>query len=67
MQAGCAYPLVMTTVASPTRRWIAPALQRLLADIAAGRVDIVVVYKIDRLTNLTADKLLVHSRLPLGA
>ena len=27
-----------------------PALQRLLADIAAGRVDIVVVYKIDRLT-----------------
>ena len=27
-----------------------PALQRLLADITAGRVDIVVVYKIDRLT-----------------
>jgi DNA invertase Pin-like site-specific DNA recombinase len=27
-----------------------PALQRLLADIAAARVDIVVVYKIDRLT-----------------
>src|SRR5262245_63209850 len=26
-----------------------PALQRLLADITAGRVDIVVVYKIDRL------------------
>ena len=26
------------------------ALQRLLADIAAGRVDILVVYKIDRLT-----------------
>src|SRR5438045_8827362 len=27
-----------------------PALQRQLADIAAGRVDTVVVYKIDRLT-----------------
>ena len=29
-----------------------PGLQRLLADIAAGRVDIVVVYKIDRLNPL---------------
>ncbi len=27
-----------------------PALQRLLADIAAGRIDTVVVYKVDRLT-----------------
>src|SRR3954453_18092285 len=27
-----------------------PALRRLLADIAAGRVDTVVVYKVDRLT-----------------
>ena len=32
-----------------------PALQRLLADIEAGRVDIVVVYKIDRLTRSLAD------------
>ena len=32
-----------------------PALQQLLADIAAGRVDIVVVYKIDRLTRALAD------------
>ena len=31
-----------------------PALKRLMADIEAGRIDIVVVYKIDRLTrNLT--------------
>jgi DNA invertase Pin-like site-specific DNA recombinase len=29
---------------------IGPALQRLLADIAAGRVNTIVVYKIDRLT-----------------
>jgi len=27
-----------------------PALQRLLGDIGAGKVDVVVVYKIDRLT-----------------
>jgi len=32
-----------------------PALQRLLADIAAGRVDIAVVYKIDRLTRSLTD------------
>ena len=32
-----------------------PALRRLLADIAAGRVDTIVVYKIDRLTRSLAD------------
>src|ERR1700687_3383173 len=32
-----------------------PALQQLLADLTAGRVDIVVVYKIDRLTPSLAD------------
>ncbi|WP_137703205.1 recombinase family protein [Marimonas lutisalis] len=32
-----------------------PALQRLLEDIEAGRVDMVVVYKIDRLTRSLAD------------
>ncbi len=32
-----------------------PGLTRLLADIAAGRIDIVVVYKIDRLTRSLAD------------
>ena len=32
-----------------------PALQQLLADIATGRVDTVVVYKIDRLTRSLAD------------
>src|ERR1700761_8403835 len=32
-----------------------PALQRLLPDIAAGRVDTIVVYKIDRLTRSLAD------------
>jgi site-specific DNA recombinase len=32
-----------------------PALQRLIADIRAGRIDIVVVYKVDRLTRSLAD------------
>ena len=32
-----------------------PALKRLLADIAAGKIDVVVVYKIDRLTRALAD------------
>lgn len=32
-----------------------PALQRLLADIGAGNIDIVVVYKVDRLTRSLAD------------
>jgi DNA invertase Pin-like site-specific DNA recombinase len=32
-----------------------PALQHLLADVRAGRIDIVVVYKVDRLTRSLAD------------
>ena len=32
-----------------------PALQALLADIRAGRIDIVIVYKVDRLTRSLAD------------
>ena len=34
---------------------VRPALQRLLDDIAAGRIDIVVVYKVDRLTRSLLD------------
>ena len=32
-----------------------PALQRLLADIQGDRIDIIVVYKVDRLTRSLAD------------
>ncbi|HVY89883.1 MAG TPA: recombinase family protein [Hyphomonadaceae bacterium] len=32
-----------------------PALQRLLADVAAGKVDVIVVYKVDRLTRALSD------------
>lgn len=40
-----------------------PALQRLLDDIDAGRVGIVVVYKIDRLTRSLADFVRLMERL----
>src|SRR3954462_13193465 len=32
-----------------------PALQRLLADVATGQIDVVVVYKVDRLTRALSD------------
>ncbi len=32
-----------------------PALQQMLADVRAGRVDVIVVYKVDRLTRSLAD------------
>jgi len=32
-----------------------PALQQLLADVRAGKVDVVVIYKVDRLTRALAD------------
>ena len=34
---------------------VRPALKRLLADIEAGRIDVVVVYKVDRLTRSLGD------------
>src|SRR6516225_2327636 len=47
-KAGCPCPRLMTMAGFPAR-------QRLLADITAGRVDTIVVYKIDRLTRSLAD------------
>jgi hypothetical protein len=32
-----------------------PALQRLLADVRSGKIDVIVVYKVDRLTRSLAD------------
>jgi site-specific DNA recombinase len=37
-----------------------PALQQLLAEITAGRIDVVVVYKVDRLTRSLADAKIVE-------
>ena len=43
------------TAASPAARWSGPALKQLLADIEEGLVDVVVVYKIDRLSRSLMD------------
>ena len=45
----------MTTAASPAATLDRPALQRLLADIGEGKADVVVTYKIDRLTRSLSD------------
>ena len=45
----------MTTPPIPAATLDRPALKKLLVDIAAGRIDVVVVYKIDRLTRSLAD------------
>src|SRR5438309_1645111 len=39
-----------------------PALQQLLSDVRAGKIDVIVVYKVDRLTRSLADKNLNHPR-----
>ena len=45
----------MTMAASPAARWNGPRLKRLLADVEDGLVDVVVVYKIDRLSRSLMD------------
>ena len=45
----------MTTVAFPAEPWTALPCKLLLSDIADGKVDVVVVYKIDRLTRSLFD------------
>ena len=44
-----------TVVAFRTGSTERPALQRLLADVKTGKVDVIVVYKVDRLTRSLAD------------
>ena len=45
-----------------------PALQRLLRDIEAGQIDVVIIYKIDRLTRSLADFIrLIGSKVQVGA
>ena len=43
------------TPPTPAAIWIGPPCRRLLTDISRGQIDIVVVYKIDRLTRSLAD------------
>ena len=48
-------PSIMTIPPIPGGNLDRPALKKLLADIEAGKIDVVVVYKIDRLTRSLAD------------
>ena len=48
-------PTTMTMAVSRAARWSGRPCRRLLADIRAGKIDIVVVYKVDRLTRSLAD------------
>ena len=52
---GCRFQISMTTAACPAARWSDRRCKRLLADIKSGKVQIVVVYKVDRLTRSLAD------------
>src|SRR5258705_4323277 len=45
----------MTTADSPAQRWTGRALRALLAHVKEKRIDVVVVYKVDRLTRSLAD------------
>ena len=57
-QAHEGWRLIQTTTMMghfPGRRLDRPALQELLAEVKAGKIDIIVVYKVDRLTRSLAD------------
>ena len=45
----------MMTAATRVGRPTGLTFQRLLADIRAGKIDVIVVYKVDRLTRSLAD------------
>src|SRR6516225_12478848 len=55
MRAGSGRGPLMTMAGSRVATWSDRRLQRLLADIRDGRIEIVIVYKVDRLTRSLAD------------
>jgi DNA invertase Pin-like site-specific DNA recombinase len=62
-RAGCCCPTPMMMAASPAARWSVLPCKALLEDVDAGRVDQIVVYKIDRLTRSLADFAKIVDRL----
>ena len=54
-KAGTACPTATTTAASPAATWTARRCSGCMADIEAGKVDCVVVYKVDRLSRSLLD------------
>ena len=55
MRAGKRLPLITMTATTQAATWSGPALKQIMADIEAGKVNVVVVYKVDRLTRSLAD------------
>jgi site-specific DNA recombinase len=55
MRAGAWFRIATTMGGSRGPLSTATALQKLLADVGAGKITIVVVYKVDRLTRSLAD------------
>ena len=55
MRAGASYQTGTTTRTDPAPTPTRPALARLLAAVATGRINVVAVYKIDRLSRSLAD------------
>ena len=55
MRAGGWSPTATTMAAFSGASLDRPALQELLAEVSAGKIDIIVVYKVDRLTRSLAD------------
>ena len=55
MKAGGSSATNSTMAASPAPRWSAPPCRRCWMRSAAGKIDIIVVYKVDRLTRSLAD------------
>ena len=55
MKAGRSFAIVSTTAACPEPRSERPALQNLLNLVRARQIDVIVVYKVDRLTRSLAD------------
>ena len=54
-KAGCCCPIAMMMAAFQAGNMQRPAMLRLLADVAAGKIDTILIYKIDRLTRSLAD------------
>ena len=55
MRAGASFRIATMMAALSGASLDRPALQKLLADVRAGKINIVVVYKVDRLTRSLAD------------
>ena len=55
MRAGAKSPTILTTRAFSGASLDRPALQLLLSEVRVGKIDIIVVYKVDRLTRSLAD------------